>query len=433
MKTRRAILGMVMVLLLVHLGLGLRVYTAEVRTGERDDAYPQLALFSRVLQLIKKDYVDGEGLSYKDLVTAAVRGMLDSLDPHSEFLEPRRYDELRDDTEGEFGGLGVTISPAGGNITIVDVVEDTPGERAGLVAGDQVVSVEGESVKGWQVGDVVGRLRGKPGTQVKLATFRPSTQETREHSLTRAVIPVFTVRDIDGRRKFPLLDGGVAYVQVTQFGEKTAGELEAALERMSVAGMKSLIVDLRDNPGGLLDAAVKVCDKFAARDQLVVSTEGRNGTQQAEFRASGRGRYQKLRLAILVNGGSASASEIVAGCLQDLKRARVFGEQSFGKGSVQSILPLQDGSALRLTTAKYYTPSHKVIHEHGITPDSVVPLTDQEEDDLRLRRQPGALETLEDSVRQRVKAVRDTPLERALDYLRGMQMLSEQAASQGRA
>lgn len=433
MKTRRAILGLVTTLLLAHLALGLRVYVSEAGAAERDDAYPQLALFSRVLQLIKKDYVDGAGLSYKDLVTAAVRGMLDSLDPHSEFLEPRRYDELRDDTEGEFGGLGVTISPQGGNITIVDVVEDTPGERAGLLAGDQVVAVEGEPVKGWTVSDVVGRLRGKPGTEVRMSTLRPSSNETREHTLVRAVIPVFTIRDLEGRRKFPLLEGGIGYVQISQFGEKTAGELEAALEKMLAAGMKGLVMDLRDNPGGLLDAAVKVCDKFAARNQLVVSTEGRNGAQQAVFKATGRGRYQKLRVAILVNGGSASASEIVAGCLQDLKRARVFGEQSFGKGSVQSILPLQDGSALRLTTAKYYTPSHKVIHEHGITPDSIVPMTDEEERDILLRRQPGAVETLDPATRERVKSAKDHPLERALDYLRGMQLISGQVLPDGRA
>ena len=426
--SRRLILGLVSALLLVHLGMGVRVYFAEAQAGERDDAYPQLALFSRVLQLIKKDYVDGSDLTYKDLVTAAVRGMLDSLDPHSEFMEPRRYDELKDDTEGEFGGLGVTISPHGGKITIVDVIEDTPGSRAGLIPGDQLVAVETESVEGWQVQDVVGRLRGKPGTQVKMTTFRPSTKETKELQLTRAVIPIHTIRDVNGRRQFPLLEQGIGYVQLTQFGEKTAGELEAALEKMSVAGMKAVVLDLRDNPGGLLDSAVRICDKFVARNQLVVSTEGRHGSQQSEFRATGRGRYQKMRVAILVNGGSASASEIVAGCLQDLKRARVFGEQTFGKGSVQSILPLPDGSALRLTTAKYYTPSHKVIHEHGITPDSVVDLSEEEERDLLLRRQPGALEGLDEAARERVKRARDLPLERAVDYLRGMQILAGESA-----
>lgn len=426
---RRLVLGLVSLLLLAHLGLGVRLYFNEANAAERDDPYPELALFSRVLQLIRKDYVDGEDLSYKDLVTAAVRGMLDSLDPHSEYLEPQRYDELKDDTEGEFGGLGVTISPHGGNITIVDVVEDTPGERAGLLPGDQLVEVEGESVLGWQVQDVVGRLRGKPGTEVRLTTLRPSTKETKEHTLMRAVIPIYTIRDANGRRQFPLLEDGIGYVQITQFGEKTAGELEAALEKMQVAGMKGVVLDLRDNPGGLLESAVKICDKFAAKNQLVVSTEGRPGTQPAEFRATGRGRFQKLRVAVLVNGGSASASEIVAGCLQDLKRARVFGEQTFGKGSVQSILPLQGGSALRLTTAKYYTPSHKVIHEHGITPDSIVEMTDEEERDLLLKRQPGALEGLDDSTRERVKNARDLALERALDYLRGMQILAAQKSN----
>lgn len=411
-------------LLLAHLGLGLQLYLGEARAAERDDAYPQLALFSRVLQLIKKDYVDGADLTYKELVSAAVRGMLDSLDPHSEFLEPEKYDELRTDTEGEFGGLGVTVSPRGGTINIVDVVEDTPGEKAGLLPGDQLVAVEGQSVRDWSVSQVVTKLRGKPGTEVGLTTFRPSSGQTNDLRITRAVIPVHTVRDLNWKRQFPLLEDGIGYLQILQFGEKTSAELDAALEKMAVAGMKGLVIDLRDNPGGLLEAAVRVCDKFVRKNDLVVSTEGRNGAQQAEFRATGRGRYQKLRLAVLVNGGSASASEIVAGCLQDLKRARVFGEQTFGKGSVQSILPLQDGTALRLTTAKYYTPSHKVIHEHGITPDSVVELTDEEQLDLVLRRQPGGLDAMDEAGRERARQVRDLPLERAVDYLRGLRMLA---------
>lgn len=429
--SRRFILSTVSLLLFVHLGLGVRMYFSEAHAAERESAYPQLALFSRVLQLIKKDYVDGEDLSYRDLVTAAVRGMLSSLDPHSEYMEPQRYDELKDDTEGEFGGLGVTISPRGGKIQIVDVIEDTPGQRAGLLPGDQVVAVEGESVDGWQVSDVVTRLRGKPGTEVSMTTYRPSTKESTNHTLMRAIIPIHTIRDIQGKRQFPLLEAGIGYVQITQFGERTSQELEAALEKMAGAGMKGLVIDLRDNPGGLLDAAVSVCDHFAGRQQLVVSTEGRTGTRPLQFTASGRGRYQKLRLAVLVNGGSASASEIVAGCLQDLKRARVFGEQTFGKGSVQSILPLEDGSALRLTTAKYYTPSHKVIHGHGITPDSVVQLSEDEERDLMIRKQPGVLESLDSAAQERVRQVRDLPLERALDYLKGLEILAGQTA--GRA
>lgn len=429
--SRRSILGFVSLLLLLHLGMGARTYLAEANAADRDDAYPDLVVFSRVLQLIKNDYVDGENLKYKDLLTAAVRGMLDSLDPHSEFLEPVRYDELKNDTEGEFGGLGVTISPHGSAIKVVEVVEDAPGARAGLLPGDQLVAIEGESVEGWQVQEVVTRLRGRPGTNVRLTTYRPTSKETKEFELTRAVIPIHTTRDLNGRRQFPLVEPGIGYVLITQFGEKTAGELEAALERMTASGMHSLVLDLRDNPGGLLEAAVRVCDKFIERNQLVVSTEGRRGSQQAEFRGTGRGRHRKLRLAVLVNGGSASASEIVAGCLQDLKRARVFGEQTFGKGSVQSILPLQDGSALRLTTAKYYTPSHKVIHEHGITPDSLVPLTDEEEGDLLLLRQPGFLQTAEEAVRQRVLQARDLPLERAVDYLRGLQILAGGQSGRG--
>lgn len=425
------ILGSVSLLLLVHLGIGVRFYTAEARASDDDNVYPQLAIFSRVLHLIRNDYVDGEDLSYRDLLTAAVRGMLDSLDPHSEFLEPRRYDDLKDDTEGEFGGVGVTISPHGGKITIVDVVEGAPGAGVGLIPGDLLIAVEGEPIDGWQLQDVVTRLRGRPGTQVRLTTFRPSTEESRDHTLTRAIIPIYTVRDLGGRRTFGLLEDSIGYAQITQFGEKTAAELDSALDTMARAGMKSLILDLRDNPGGLLDSAYRVCDKFLTRDQLIVSTVGRRGVKQGEFRASGRGRYPRLRLAVLVNGGSASASEIVAGCLQDLDRARLFGEQTFGKGSVQSVLPLPDGSALRLTTAKYYTPSNRVIHEQGIIPDSIVELTDEEERDLLRRRLPGALDALGPAERERALQTRDLPLERARDYLRGLQIMAAQRS--GRA
>lgn len=422
--TRRSILGFVTILLLAHLGIGVRLYVSEARAAGDDDAYGQLHLLSQVLYLIRKDYVDGENLSYKELVGSAVRGMLESLDPHSEFLEPDRYEDLKNDTEGEFGGVGITVSPHNGDINIVDVAEDTPGARAGIEAGDRVLAVDGASVRDWDVSDVVGKIRGKPGTELRLTTFRPSNQATQEVRLTRAIIPVYTVLDANQKRAFALLENQIGYVWVNQFGEKTAGELETALDKMAAAGMKALVLDLRDNPGGLLDAAVRVCDKFVERDKLVVTTEGRRAEPQAEFRASGRGKFKNLRLAVLVNGGTASAAEIVAGCLQDLKRARVFGEQTFGKGSVQSILPLQDGAALRLTTAKYYTPSHKVIHEQGIQPDTIIDTTEEEERDLLLRRQRGALEGLDAAARARLLQLRDVVLERALDFLHGMNVLA---------
>jgi len=428
---RRLVTALVSALLLAHLGLGLRIYFSDAHAAEREDAYADLALFSRVLQLVKRDYVDGAGLTYRDLIRAAVKGMLDSLDPHSEFMEPSSFEDLKTDTEGEFGGLGITVAPRPEGPTVVAVTDETPAQAAGILPGDIITAVEGRSVTETPLGDVVTKLRGKPDTTVNLTLRRGPGGETRDYTLKRAIIPVWTVKDRDGARAFPLLDDGIGYVRILQFGEKTAEELETALRRLREAGMRGLVLDLRDNPGGLLEAAVAVLENFVPAGQLVVSTEGRHASQRVAYRAEGRGRHQKLPLAVLINGGSASAAEIVAGALQDLGRARLFGEQSFGKGSVQSILPLPDGSALRLTTAKYYTPSHKVIHEQGITPDSLVPLTDDEQRALWTQAAPGALEQLPPAERERAAAVRDVQLERAADYLRGSLLLSARRAGRG--
>jgi carboxyl-terminal processing protease len=277
--------------------------------------------------------------------------------------------------------------------------------------------------------DAIQKLRGKPGTDVTITVARPSWPEPKDIKLTRAEIKVDTVKDVNNRREFSVNESKVGYVRITQFGEHTAEELTEALKKLSKQGMQGLVMDLRNNPGGLLDQAVKVCEMFLPRNQLIVSTEGRSGRMKAEtYRASGRNQYPKLDIVILVNGGSASASEIVSGCLQDLGRAYVMGEQTFGKGSVQSIIPMQDGSALRLTTAKYYTPSHKVIHEKGITPDSVVPMSQDEEEGLFLRRVPGGLDSLDAAQQIKARNARDFQLERAEDFLKGMIMYRDRMA-----
>jgi carboxyl-terminal processing protease len=305
-------------------------------------------------------------------------------------------------------------------------MDDSPGFKAGVRAGDRIVKIDGKTTEKMSVADAVKKLRGEPGTDVTISVVRPPATAAKDYKLTRAVIKVDTVKDINGRREFPLSENKVGYVRLSQFGEHTADDLERALKILEERGAQSLIMDLRDNPGGLLDQAVKVCDKFLPRGQLIVSTEGRNAAEKSVFNATGRTKHPNLPMVLLINGGSASASEIVAGCLQDLKRAYVMGEKSFGKGSVQSILPLPDGAALRLTTAKYYTPSHKVIHEHGIEPDSVVPMSLEEERDLMLKRAPGGVESLEGKDRERVQKARDTQLERAMDYLKGVSILLSQ-------
>jgi len=424
--------GTLLTLLGANVFLGAQIYFSSGQSAEKDDAYPQLKLFSVVLDRVRNDYVDGGKLTYHELIHGALKGMLNTLDPHSEFMEPIKYDELKKDTQGEFGGIGVQISMKDNYITVISPMEDTPGFRAGILSGDRIVKINGKSTEKLGLPEAVQMLRGEPGTEVSLTLLRPSNGLVKDYRLTRASIKVNTVRDLNGNREFPLDENNVGYVRLMQFGEQTASELEDALRKLEAKGMESLIIDLRGNPGGLLDQAVKVCEKFLPRNQLIVSTEGREAKHKVEYSASGHDRHPSMPIVLLVNYGSASASEIVAGCLQDATalgvcKAIVVGEQTFGKGSVQSILPLQDGSALRLTTAKYYTPSHKVIHEKGITPDIVVPMSDEEEHDVIIKRTPGGVESLEPREQERVRNAHDMQLERALDLLKGISLYTKRA------
>jgi carboxyl-terminal processing protease len=383
-----------------------------------------------VLERVRQDYVDGDKVTYQELIQGAMKGMLSTLDPHSEFMEVSKYDELKKDTSGEFGGVGIVISMKDGHLTVVSPMEDTPGFKAGILSGDRIIKIDGRSTEKLSMQDAVKKLRGEPGSKVDVTVLRPMTGILTNYSLTRAAIKVDTVKDISGKREFPLSDNKIGYVHLTQFGEQTADDFEDALRKLEKKGMESLVLDLRGNPGGLLDSAKQVVEKFVPRGTLIVSTEGRGSAQHIEYKASGRHTHLDLPMVILVNGGSASASEIVSGALQDLTasgkcKAVILGEQTFGKGSVQSILPLPDGSALRLTTAKYYTPSHKVIHEKGITPDIIVPMSDEEELDLFYKRTPGTLEALDEKQRERVQNARDVQLDRAMDLLKGLSVYTK--------
>jgi carboxyl-terminal processing protease len=423
---RRLIYGTVTLVLALNLVLGARIYLSTAQAAEKDSAYPSMELFSYVMERVRKDYVDGQNLTYQDLVYAALKGMLNTLDPHSEFMEPEKYKELQNDTQGAFGGLGVVINMKDNFITVVSPMEDSPGAKAGIMPGDRIVKIEGKSTEKMSLSDAVKGLRGEAGTDVKLSLFRPSTGQMKDYKLTRAVINVDMVKDINGKKEFPLGENKIGYVRLVQFGEKTSADLEAAIQKLKKQGMQALVLDLRWNPGGLLEQAVDVCEKFLPRGVLVVSTEGRNPAQNSSRNAAGRGdELHDMPMVVLVNLGSASASEIVAGCLQDRKRAIVLGEKTFGKGSVQSILPLTDGSALRLTTAKYYTPSHKVIHEEGITPDIVVPMSDEDERQIQLRHTPYGLEGLDEKTREKVTNTHDIQLERAMDLLKGINLFTE--------
>ena len=423
---RSFLYGLLTVALAANLVVGAAVNHYATESGQKDSAYPSLEIFSLVMEKVRREYVDGAKLTYQELVRSALKGMLNDLDPHSEYMEPDKFQDLQNDTEGKFGGIGVVISVKDDRLTVVAPMEDTPGFKAGIRTGDIIERIEGKSAEHMSVQDAVKVLRGDPGTEVNITLFRPSTGKRKDYTLKRAEIKVDMVKDINGKREFPLGEDKVGYVRITQFGEKTSEELEAALKKLQSQGMRALVIDLRWNPGGLLDQAVGVCEKFLPRGQLVVTTEGRSPAQSSVRKAAGRGdELGNDPIVVLINPGSASASEIVAGCLQDVKRAVILGERSFGKGSVQSIIELSDGSALRLTTAKYYTPSHKVIHERGITPNIEVLASDDEEMAILLRRAPGGIESLDPKDRERVENMTDPQLERARDVLKGILLFTE--------
>lgn len=426
---RRLVYWGVIVVMAVNLGVGFSLYTTLAATTEDDSPMQSLELFSYVLERVRRDYVDGQDVTYKELVHAALRGMVSTLDPHSEFLGTDRYQDLMDDTQGAFGGIGVVVSMREGRLTVVSPMAGSPGFEAGILTGDIIVAIEGRSTDRMSLQDAVKDLRGEVDTEVTMTTLRPSTGETTDHTLTREVIKVDVVKDIKGTKDFELSEDKIGYVSIAQFNEKTGVELGQALSKLDDQGMQALILDLRWNPGGLLDQAVEVCEFFLPRGDLVVTTEGRSFAQNREQRAGGRGvRFadkRKLPMVVLVNPDSASASEIVAGCLQDYDRAVVIGERTFGKGSVQSILPMKDGSALRLTTAKYYTPSHKVIHEQGIEPDITVEMSIEMDRDIRLRRTPGGMETLSEKDQERAAASTDPQYDRAKDLLKGILLFTK--------
>jgi carboxyl-terminal processing protease len=435
MKKRLFYAGFVS-LLTAYVFTGTQVYRS-VAADPKDDPYQQLELFSRVLERVRRDYVDGDKITYSNLIQSALKGMLGSLDPHSEFMEPTKYEDLKEDTEGTFSGVGLQVSVRDGSLTVVAPMEDSPAFKAGVMAGDRITKIGGRSADNLTTSDAASQLRGEAGTKITITIERASLPEPKDIELTRAEIQLFTTKDSRNQREFALDDNKIGYVRLTQFSEHTASELEDALQKLEKQGLEGLVLDLRGNPGGLLDQAVAVSEKFVERGKPIVSTEGRSAMSDFQRRSSGSGKKRlQLPLAILVNGGSASAAEIVTGALQDLKRAVVVGEQTFGKGSVQSILPLPDGSALRLTTAKYYTPSHKVIHEKGITPDILVPLDDDEEAAIQLRRLPGGETAIEDvlktfpaerreHLRELVQDARDPQLERAVDLLKGVNLFGK--------
>ena len=413
--------------------LGLLLLTGGVQRGTTaiEDTYEKLKVFTEVLSLIQTNYVDE--VHTTDLIYGGVKGMLETLDPYSAFMPPDSFKEMQVETQGSFGGLGIEITVKDKMLTVVAPIDGTPAERAGIQPGDRIVKIDGQQTKDMTLMDAVKKLRGPKGSKVVISVLREGLTEPMDVPLVREVIEVKSVREKD-------VGNGIEYVRITSFQERTGKDLEQVLEQAVKRGDSALVLDLRNDPGGLLNQAVAVSDMFLEKGQLIVYTKGRQKNQDLRFVAEHSSGLPRLPMVVLVNGGSASASEIVAGAMQDWKRAVLMGTKSFGKGSVQTVIPLSDGSGLRLTTAKYFTPKGRSIHGTGITPDIVVEppkpdaqtlaleqkareqmLQGKNPRDEKIGEQEGA--GVEIGRRDVVDVQKDVQLQRAVDLLKAMQIL----------
>jgi carboxyl-terminal processing protease len=382
MKKRRLAI-IIVALLALNLFIGGRIYSKT----DKDD-YKDYELFSTTVKMIKKYYVDEDKVKTQSLIYGALKGMIQELDPYSQFMDPDIYKEMQIDTTGEFGGLGIEITKREGFVTVITPIEGTPAAREGVMPGDKIVKIDDEILREPDLNDVVKRLRGEPGTTVKITVVRGI--KLKEFVLTRDIIRVPSVVDAK------ILEDKIGYVRVVQFQESTADDLRAKIKELEDQGMESLVLDLRNNPGGLLKSAFDISEIFIPAGKTIVTTKGRSAFQSMKYVSQTSSVHKSMPLVVLINKGSASASEIVAGAIKDLKRGFLVGEKSFGKGSVQTILPVQghDDVALRLTTAKYYTPSGICIHDIGIEPHFSVVLTIEEEEARLLEKYKPMEDTL---------------------------------------
>lgn len=384
-----------------------------------DNGFKEIELFTEVMETIRQSYVDPEKVTYEKLISSALEGMLADLDPHCQFMQPKVLQQLKQNTDSTYEGIGVTISTKNDSLSIVTAREDGPAAKAGILPGDQILKINGRLTEDIGIMEAVNMLRGKPGDKLKLTIRRPASKQLLEFEIKREVIRQSSVKDIkiiDPRLTAPYRMG---YARILQFSGPTAKELADGLDKLEKEGMDAFILDMRNNPGGLLGSAIDVCGEFVKAGTVVLTTEGKPGSGEIKVyrtSASKKRRDRDYPLAILVNHASASGAEVVSGALQDLKRCIVVGETTFGKGSVQSIIPIGEGKALRMTTAKYYTPSHRTIHENGVIPNIVATLTPKQESELMrwFNR-----ETLSGEAKKEAEKFRDPQLIRAVDAMKG--------------
>ena len=375
-----------------------------------------------VLKLVNENYVDPQKVTYEQLAHNSIHGMVETLDPHSEFLESKDNKAFEEDLDGQFGGVGIEVELHAGHLIIVAVTPNAPSSKAGLQRGDYITSIDGYTIEGSaKMQEAVGRLRGKPKTNVAVTIFRPKLNKALSLTITREIIKVESVTDAK------ILDQNIGYLRVTEFSENTGEQFWKTLNKLLEKNIESLVIDLRDNPGGLLDSAVKVAEPFFKKGEMILYTQGRKESDKEQFLSESEGEPLSLPVAILINEGTASAAEIVTGAMKDTGKAVVVGERSFGKGSVQTIIKLNRGEALRLTTAHYYTPSGAIIHQKGISPHVEVVLSS--EDDSKVSRQISRSDITDPKEFKEhfgFEPIVDIQLKTALDLLKGVQLFDLQ-------
>lgn len=390
--------------------------------AKNDKTYDQLKLLMDVLSFAQDNYV--EEVDTQELIYSAAGGMLKSLDPYTQFMKPESYKEMKIETEGKYGGLGIRITIREDWLTVVTPLIETPAYKLGILPGDKIVKIDGESTQGITINDAVKKLRGDPGTKVKLTIARKDVREPLEYTITREIIKIKTLKSE--------VIGDYGYVHLYEFSQNTIEDLEKAFKEINLENKKGLIFDLRNNPGGLLDVAVDVAKFFIGDNKMIVYTKGRVPQSSKEYHADKDAPYRNIPVIVLVNNGSASGSEIVAGALKDHRRAVIVGSHTFGKASVQSVVPLSDGCGLRLTTAKYYTPSGKSIErdkkgDGGISPDVKIELTPETE--VKLYQQQDIVYPKGQAPKEEEKKdlVQDLALERAIEILNTRDILLQTA------
>ncbi len=413
--------------------LGFVFLSGNYSKAQDSDALESLRRFSQVLDIVEESYV--EDISRAELIEDSIKGMLEQLDPHSAYLDEEAYEEMQNTTAGKFSGIGIEISMEKSRLIVVSPLEDTPAYRAGLKAGDSIIEIDGESTQGYTLLDAVKKIRGEEGTSVRLTIVHKQENNPIEVSIVRGIIPLVAV-------KTKVLDTGILYVRLTRFNEHTTEELHQKISQyVAMHELKGIVLDLRNNPGGLLKQAVSVSDAFL-EDGLIVYMQGRNAAKRHDFIAKKEPTDISVPVVTLINAGSASASEIVAGALQDRKRSLIIGERSFGKGSVQHVIPLAEGKALKLTSALYYTPSGRSIQAEGIEPDLCVPFipvkNEETEDLVRLtiREQNlsshfenpnGTEEIQEEKIDEKTKTLlaKDNQLRMALELVKKLPVITQ--------